>query len=138
MAICIADTIFKKLSNFDIHVDVFVSKYIMYFFTVRIRHRGNLFCRLCYCWSEIHTHTAISYCYEEYLSHLLRKNGVIDKQSFLFYIPVDIVLVTNKKSSRLTRNSRRPVAIMTVNWFTYKCQPCFSIEWHLCFLLAFI
>lgn len=35
MANCIADTIFKKLSNFDIHVDVFVSKYIMYFFTVR-------------------------------------------------------------------------------------------------------
>lgn len=49
MAICIADTIFKKLSNVNIHVDVFVSKYIMYFFTVRIRHRGNLFCRLCYC-----------------------------------------------------------------------------------------
>lgn len=47
MAICIADTIFKKLFNFDIHVDVFVSNYIMYFFTVR--HRGNLFSRLCYC-----------------------------------------------------------------------------------------
>lgn len=61
MVICIVDIIFKKLFNFDIYVDVFVFKYIMYFFMVWICYRGNLFCCLCYCWFEIYIYILLYY-----------------------------------------------------------------------------